>query len=198
MRLSFTITTTNFWRPDMNDFDRHAHTQNFPVVSISLPTFSYHSHATGKTLVKILSEKDFPLAFSLPLHGHREPPHCLCDTLVHYRFNFQSLNINLRVASCSQIFLLFGLWQKGKNENLFARKTLELHHFFCRCLWNLSEWRKFEKLFSCCVFHQREHFFFFNFNGIFAIVQRCINWHNIKVRKRGKKSERKRCASEIK
>lgn len=72
MRLSFTITTTNFWRPDMNDCDRHAHIPNFPVFSFPLPTnFLIISHATGKTLIKnflSLSQTKFPLSHcSLPL-----------------------------------------------------------------------------------------------------------------------------------
>jgi hypothetical protein len=107
-RLSFTIQQQKIWRPDMNDSELNMRTLPTSPSFHSLCKFPYHfPHATGKTLTKTL-RKSFISLFSLQLSPLPCAPHCLLAllSLVHYRFDFRSLNINLRVASCSQNFPL--------------------------------------------------------------------------------------------
>lgn len=75
VRLSFTITTTNFWRPDMNDCDHVMRTASisptFPTLRLSLSGFLHRPHdiscENSETLAKNSRKvlpKSFPLRFS--------------------------------------------------------------------------------------------------------------------------------------
>lgn len=80
---------------------RHAHCFYFPDFSDS-PAFTlrFPSPATWHLMWKQRDSREklsqsSPEEFSAPHFLRREAPHCLCDTLVHYRFDFHPLNINL-------------------------------------------------------------------------------------------------------
>lgn len=107
MRLSFTITTTNFWRPDMNDVGwACARRSPFP----QLFRLSHSLSSRSKSVI-------IRLTFSTPQPGKtsrgkspalvdllssRQHHRIVCaTTLVHYRSDFHTLNINLRVMSCT-------------------------------------------------------------------------------------------------
>lgn len=86
MRLSFTITTTNFWRPDMNDCglgmrSSFAISPTFPTLALALvalqvryhPPHIFHSTA-GKNLSRKISRSRrpfFPLASTTALSVRR-------------------------------------------------------------------------------------------------------------------------------
>lgn len=59
------------------------------------------------------------------------------NSLVHCRFDFHPLNINIRVVSCSQFFFLSGSGRAEKNvdENLWAPKCLNSSLFARRGMW---------------------------------------------------------------
>lgn len=149
IRLSFTITTTNFWRPDMNDCSRRMRGTRIsptfvPIDSRALVRSRFSLSSTWCVHINreknshencILSRHSFPLS-AFPAFPLATPPHCLCDTLVHYRLDFRSFNINLRVVSCSQSFLSFpssGSFRRRKKNSVdeywCARKLWKIHHF---------------------------------------------------------------------
>lgn len=131
MRLSFTITTTNFWRPDMNDCGLGMRTTfaispAFPTLAFALvallvryhPPHIFHTTA-GKNLSRKISRSRRPFFLS------PAPPHCLCD-------DTRSLSVRLSYAQHKSprhvVYIIFLSLFSGSGTKLSEKK---------RCWWKL-------------------------------------------------------------
>lgn len=170
----------------------HAHVVDFPAFSDSIWLSRFYSQfslsstwcykRTGKTLMKI-SHLRSEFSSHFPARSRlTEPPHCLCDTLVYYRSDFHSLNINLRVVSCSQFFFLSGSGRAVKKWWKFMCSKIQNSSFSCRGIEVSEEFRVGGKFFTICVFWVV--FPCKSDSSIASIVRWCFNWHTERKKKK--------------